>query len=69
MLDLLSWTTESDQLTTLPIREEGGVVSLTGLRQRKVGSVAEAMSVLSDGALHRQTGATAMSAHRDTLEL
>ncbi|KAL1507337.1 hypothetical protein AB1Y20_008183 [Prymnesium parvum] len=62
VLDLLSWTTETDQLATLPIREENGIVSLTGLRQRKVSSVAEAMNVLTEGARSRSTGATAMNA-------
>lgn len=62
VFDLLSWTTESSQLATLPIREENGAVSLSGLRQRKVSSVAEAMTVLSEGARSRSTGATAMNA-------
>ena len=61
--DVHDLLTVEEQLALLPIREEAnGTVALTGLRQRKVGSVEEAMAVLAAGALRRQTAATAMNA-------
>ena len=61
--DLLSWSEEDGKLATLPIREtQGEGLTLTGLQNRKVATVTEAMAVLAEGARNRATGATEMNA-------